>query len=48
MLKSWFTEEQIVGVFQEHTAGQPLGTLCRQDGISEQMLYVFRCRPLMR
>jgi putative transposase len=39
MRRSRFSEEQIVGVLQEHTAGAEVGALCRRHGISEQTLY---------
>ena len=39
MRKSRFTEEQIVGILKEHAAGEPMGSLCRRHGISEQTLY---------
>ena len=39
MRKSRFSDEQIVGILKEHTAGEPTGSLCRRHGISEQTLY---------
>ena len=39
MRKSRFSDEQIVGILQEQTAGEPTGALCRRHGISQQTLY---------
>jgi putative transposase len=39
MRKSRFSEEQIVGILQEHAAGEGTTALCRRHGISEQTLY---------
>ena len=39
MRTSRFSEEQIVGILQEHAAGEGTGALCRRHGISEQTLY---------
>ncbi len=39
MRKSRFSPEQIVGILQEHAAGEATGSLCRRHGISEQTLY---------
>ena len=39
MRKSRFSDEQIVGILQEHAAGEATGSLCRRHGISQQTLY---------
>lgn len=39
MRRSRFSEEQIVGVLQEHAAGAATAALCRQHGISQQTFY---------
>jgi putative transposase len=39
MRTSRFRDEQIVGILQEHAAGERTGALCRRHGISEQTLY---------
>ena len=39
MRKSRFSDEQIVGILKEHTAGERPGALCRRHGISQQTLY---------
>ncbi len=39
MRKSRFSDEQIVGMLNEHAAGERAGMLCRRHGISEQTLY---------
>jgi transposase-like protein len=39
MRKSRFSEEQIVGMFQEHAAGEATSTLCRRHDISQHTLY---------
>ena len=39
MRGSRFTQEQIVGILQEHEAGAATAVLCRHHGISEQTFY---------
>ena len=44
MRRSRFTQEQIVGVLQEHEAGATKAALCRQHGIGEQTFYRWKKR----
>ena len=39
MRTSRFSDEQTVGILQEHAAGAATGSLCRRHGISQQTLY---------
>ena len=39
MRGSRFTQEQIVGILNEHEAGAATAALCRHHGISEQTFY---------
>lgn len=41
-MKKRFTEEQIVKILGEATAGIPIKDLCRQHGISEQSFFRWR------
>src|SRR6266571_4234052 len=42
MRNSRFTEEQIVGILQEHAAGAKTGELVRRHGISRETFYKWR------
>jgi transposase-like protein len=44
MRKSWFTEEQIIGVLKEHQAGLPVAELCRKHGMSDATFYNWRSK----
>ena len=44
MRKSRFSDEQIVGILKEHAAGEPIGSLCRRHGISQQTLYRWKAK----
>ena len=44
MKKSWYTEEQILFALKQGDAGQPIGDVCRQMGISEATYYVWKKR----
>jgi putative transposase len=39
MRKSQFTEEQIIGILKLVEAGQQVGEICRQHGISDATYY---------
>jgi putative transposase len=44
MRKSQFTEEQIVGILKLVDAGQKIGEVCRQHGISDATYYRWKAQ----
>lgn len=44
MKKSKFTEEQMLFALKQADAGQPVGDVCRQMGISEATFYAWKKR----
>lgn len=44
MKKSRFTEEQIVGVLNEHAAGAKISEICRRHGITETTFHRWRAK----
>jgi putative transposase len=44
MKKSTFTEEQIIAVLKRVNAGQPVGDVCRQTGISDRTFYRWKAK----
>jgi putative transposase len=43
-MKTWFTEEQIIGVLKAQEAGIKMAELCRQHGISEATFYNWKAK----
>jgi putative transposase len=44
MKKARLTEEQIIGVLQEHGAGEKRTDLCRKHGMSESTFYAGKAK----
>ena len=44
MKKARLTEEQIIGILQEHEAGAKCADLCRKHGISSATFYKWRAK----
>ena len=44
MRKSRFSDEQIIGILEEHQAGLSAAELCRRHGISDATFYKWRSR----
>jgi len=43
-MKKRFSEEQIVGILQEHEAGRPSDEVCRKHGIAKATLFRWKAR----
>ena len=37
-----YTQEQIVGILKEVQSGRPVGEVCRQYGVSEATVYLWK------
>ena len=44
MKRARFTEEQIIGILQEHEAGAKCPDLCRKHGMSEGTFYAWKSK----
>jgi len=44
ILRSRFSEEQIIGILKEHQAGMTAAELCRKHGISDATFYKWRSK----
>lgn len=44
MKKARLTEEQIIGILQEHEAGAECADLCRKHGMSEGTFYAWKAK----
>ncbi|WP_321342282.1 IS3 family transposase [Breoghania sp.] len=44
MKRSRFSEEQIIGILQEHEAGVPVADLCRKHGVSNASIYKWKAK----
>ena len=44
MKKAGRTEEQIIGILQEHEAGAKCADLCRKHGMSEGTFYAWKAK----
>jgi putative transposase len=43
-MKNRFTEEQIVGILQEHEAGRPMADISRCHGVSKATLFRWKAK----
>lgn len=43
-MKKRFTEEQIIQVLKEHTAGAKVADICRKHGVSDATLYKWKAK----
>jgi putative transposase len=44
MKRARYTEEQIIGILQEHEAGSRCADLCRKHGMSEGTFYAWKSK----
>ena len=44
MKRSWFTEEQIIGILKEQEAGSKTADVCRKHGISDATFYKYKAK----
>jgi putative transposase len=44
MKRSRFSEEQIIGILNEHEAGVSVADLCRKHGVSDASIYKWKAR----
>ena len=44
MKRSRFSEEQIIGILNEHEAGVSVADLCREHGVSDASIYKWKAR----
>jgi len=44
MKRSRFSDEQVIGISQEHEAGAKCADLCRKRGMSEGTFYAWRSK----
>ena len=44
MKRSRFTEDQIIGILQEHEAGVAVADLCRKHGVSNASIYKWKAK----
>jgi putative transposase len=44
MKRSRYSEEQIIGILKEHSAGMSAADLCRKHGISDATFYKWRAK----
>lgn len=44
MIKSKFSESQIIGILKQQEAGKSVGDLCREYGISQPTLYQWKTK----
>ena len=44
MKRGRFSEEQIIGILQEHESGVPVAVLCRKHGVSDASIYKWKAK----